>query len=106
MTKEEIIDIILKNKKILKKYKVKFISLFGSYVRNEQKEDSDVDLLVEFKEPTYHNFINLVFSLEILLKKEVNLIPEGSLSPYLEPYIRKEALKISFQNSKGKLKIF
>jgi len=49
MTKEEIIDIILKNKKILKKYKVKSISLFGSYVRNEQKEDSDVELLVEFK---------------------------------------------------------
>ena len=49
MTKEEIIDIILKNKKILKKYKVKYISLFGSYVRNEQKEDGDVDLLVEFK---------------------------------------------------------
>jgi len=41
-----------------------------------------------------------------LLKKEVNLIPEGSLSPYLEPYVKKEALKISFQNSKGKLKIF
>ena len=94
MTKEEIIDIILKNKKILKKYKVKSISLFGSYIRNEQKEDSDVDLLVEFKEATYHNFINLVFSLEILLKKEVNLIPEGSLSPYLESYIKKEVLKI------------
>jgi len=106
MTKEEIKDIILKNKKILKKYKAKSISLFGSYVRNEQKEDSDVDLLVEFKEATYHNFINLVFSLEILLKKEVNLIPEGSLSPYLEPYIKKEAEKISFQNSKGKLKLF
>ena len=49
MTKEEIKDIILKNKKILKKYIDKYISLFGSYVRNEQKEDSDVDLLVEFK---------------------------------------------------------
>jgi hypothetical protein len=29
-----------------------------------------------------------------LLKKEVNLIPEGSLSPYPEPYVKKEALKI------------
>ena len=67
MTKEEILDIILKNKKILKKYKVKYITLFGSYVRNEQKEDSDVDLLVEFKEPAYHNFINLVFSLVFMI---------------------------------------
>lgn len=94
MTKEEIKSIILKNKEILKKYKVKSIVLFGSYVRNEQKEDSDIDLLVEFEEPTYNNFISLVFSLEELLKKEVNLIPEGSLSPYIEPYVEKEVEKI------------
>jgi len=48
--------------------------------------------LVTFKK--LHLFINLIFSLEALLKKEVNLIPEGSLSPYLEPYIKKEAEKI------------
>lgn len=94
MTKEEIKKILLKNKDILKRYKVKSIALFGSYVRNEQKQDSDIDFLVELEEYTYDNFINLVFSLEELLKKEVNLIPEGSLSPYIEPYVEKEAEKI------------
>jgi hypothetical protein len=78
----------------LKKYKVKSIALFGSYVRNEQRPDSDIDLLVEFEEPTYDNFIHLVFTLEDLLKKEVTLVPKDSLSPYIEPYVEKEAERI------------
>jgi len=94
MTKEEVKKILSGNKEILKKYKVKSIALFGSYVRNEQRQDSDVDLLVELEEPTYDNFINLVFTLEELLGKEVNLVPEGSLSPYIEPYVKKEAERI------------
>jgi len=91
MTKEEIKRILSRNKETLKKYRVKSLALFGSYVRNEQREDSDIDLLVEFEEPTYDNFIKLVFSLEELLNKEVNLVPKGGLSPYIEPYIEKEA---------------
>ena len=94
MTKEEIKRILSKNKEILKKYKVKSIALFGSYVRNEQRQDSDIDLLVEFEEPTYDNFIHLVFTLEDLLKKEVTLVPKDSLSPYIEPYVEKEAEQI------------
>lgn len=82
MTKDEIKSIILKNKEILKKYKVKSIALFGSYVRNEQREDSDVDLLVEFEEDTYNNFVNLIFALENLLKKEVTVVSTEDLSPY------------------------
>ena len=94
MTKDEIKSIILKNKEILKKYKVKSIALFGSYVRNKQREDSDVDLLVEFEEDTYNNFINLIFTLESLLKKEVTVVSTEDLSPYIRPYILREVEKI------------
>ena len=94
MTKEEIKKIIRENKEILQKYKVKSISIFGSYVRNEQKEDSDIDLLVEFEEDTYRNFINLIFSLENLFKKEVTVVSKEDLSPYIQPYVLKEAEKI------------
>lgn len=94
MTKDEVKKILSGNRELLKKYTVKSIALFGSYARNEQKQDSDVDLLVEIEEPTYDNFIHLVFTLEELLKKEVNLVPKGSLSPYIEPYVEKEAEQI------------
>jgi len=94
MTKDEVRKILSGNRELLKKYTVKSIALFGSYARNEQKQDSDIDLLVELEEPTYDNFIHLVFTLEELLKKEVNLVPKGSLSPYIEPYVEKEAEQI------------
>ncbi len=94
MTKKEIKEIIREHKEILKKYKVKSIALFGSYVRNEQKQDSDIDLLVEFDEDTYHNFINLIFSLEELLREEVTVVSKEDLSPYIQPYILREAEKI------------
>lgn len=97
MTKEDIKRIIREHKDILEKYKVKSIALFGSYVRNEQKEDSDIDLLVEFEKPTYNNFINLVFTLEDLFKKEVTIVTPRGMSPYILPYVLKEAEEIERQ---------
>ena len=90
MTKEDIKRIIGEHRDILEKYKVKSIALFGSYVRNGQREDSDIDFLVELKEDTYHNFINLIFTLEDLLKKEVTVVSKEDLSPYILPYVLRE----------------
>jgi len=94
LTIGEIKKIILKNKIILKKYKVKSIGLFGSYVRNEQREDSDIDFIVEFEDPTFDNYMDLVFTLEELFKKKISLVTPGILSPYLKPYIEKEIVRI------------
>ena len=63
---EQILAPLEKELQNLLKDKLKKIFLFGSYVRGEQRDDSDIDLLVEFKKNTYDNFINLVFSLEEL----------------------------------------
>lgn len=94
VTKEEIKRILFENRNILSKYKVKSIALFGSYARNEQREDSDIDFLVDFEEPTYDNLLNLVLALEKLFEKNVEVIPEGGLSPYIEPFVKEEAEKI------------
>ena len=91
MTKEDIFKTIREHKDILEKYKVGSIALFGSYVRNEQKEDSDIDFLVEFKEDTYRNFIHFIYTLEDLLKKEVTVVTKEGMSPYILPYVLKEA---------------
>ncbi|KAF0134516.1 MAG: DNA polymerase beta domain-containing protein [Candidatus Saganbacteria bacterium] len=94
MTKEDIKKALKENKDILEKYQVRTISLFGSYVRGEQREDSDIDLLVDFKINSYENFINLIFSLEKLFKKEVTVVTPDSVSPYIKPYVLKEAERI------------
>jgi uncharacterized protein len=90
LTDKEIMSLLKEHRDILKKYRVKRIGLFGSYVRGEQKRYSDIDFLVEFEEPTFDNFMDLVFSLEDLFSKKVELITNGNLSPYIQPYVEKE----------------
>jgi len=92
MTKEDINRVLFLNREILKKYKVKSISLFGSYVRNEQKEESDIDFLVDFqKGATLFDFVELQDSLSELLAKKVSIVSKRGLSKYIGPYILKEA---------------
>lgn len=92
MNKEEIKKILSANREVLRKYKVKSIALFGSYVRNEQKEDSDIDLLVEFEEGvTLFDFVDLQDSLSEILGKKVCIVSKRALSKYIGPYILKEA---------------
>jgi predicted nucleotidyltransferase len=90
LTDKKIMGLLKKHDDILKKYKVKRIGLFGSYVRGEQKKHSDIDFLVELVEPNFDNFMDLAFSLENLFNKKVELITNGNLSPYIQPYVEKE----------------
>ena len=46
-------------------FAVKRIGIFGSFSRGEQKESSDIDILVEFEKPTFQSFMDLSFYLEI-----------------------------------------
>jgi predicted nucleotidyltransferase len=87
-----IMGLLRENEKVLKKYKVKRIGLFGSYVRGEQDKKSDIDLMVKLEKPSFDNFMDLAFYLEDLFGKKVDLVTEGSLSPHIEPYVKKEVL--------------
>ncbi|WJI09973.1 nucleotidyltransferase family protein [Methanobacterium sp. CWC-01] len=88
-----ILDLIKDHEQEIKdRYSVSKIGVFGSYARGEEKESSDVDVLVEFEEPTYNNFIELIFFLEELLDRKVDLVTTGGLSPYMKPTVEKEVL--------------
>ena len=62
-TKEKIFDVLLQNQSYLSKLGVKKLGLFGSFVRGEQHDNSDIDLLVEFDpvQKTFDNFMELSF---------------------------------------------
>lgn len=77
---------------IRNKYGVKRIGIFGSYVKGEETEKSDVDILVEFEQSTLSNFMGLNFFLEELLGKKVDLVTTNALSPYLSPQVKKEVV--------------
>ena len=89
----DVIETLRKHEKAIKaRYSVKRIGLFGSHARGEQKETSDIDILVEFEKPTYDNFIELIFFLEELTGKDVDLVTSKGLSPYLSSGVKKEVI--------------
>jgi hypothetical protein len=92
-TKNEILRLLEKNKAKLTAFGVKKFSLFGSFLFDQASDQSDVDLLVEFEpdQKTFTNFINLVFFLEELLGRRVEIVTTESLSPYIGPHILREA---------------
>ena len=91
-TKQDIISAIQANRDKIKAFGVRKLGLFGSFVREQQRPDSDIDLLVEFQpeHKTFDNFIHLSFFLEEVLQQPVELVTPESLSPYLGPYIIEE----------------
>lgn len=96
-TREEIVKILDENRTQLRAFGVKRLGLFGSFVRGEQRADSDVDMLVEFEpgQKTFDNFIRLSFLLEDLLGRSVELVTPEGLSPHIGPYILKEVEYVS-----------
>ena len=90
LTASQIITALRKQQDALKRYKVTKIGLFGSYATGRQTRQSDIDFLVEFEEPTFDNFMGLCEYLENLFGRKVDLITNGSLSRYIQPYVEKE----------------
>lgn len=93
-TFEESRNVIKQHKHELEqKFKVKEIGIFGSYVRGEQKKRSDMDILVEFKEPIgLFQFIELEEYLEKLLGVKVDLVSKKALKPRIGENIMKEVV--------------
>ncbi len=82
---KEVKEIISKHKEELKeKYGVKEIGIFGSLVRGELKEESDIDILVEFEKPIgLFKFLELEEYLSNLLGKKVDLVSKKPLNHIL-----------------------
>lgn len=76
---------------ILKRYDVNRAAFFGSFVRGEQKEDSDIDILVEFKsEKSLLDLAGLKIELEEALGRRVDVLTYNSLHPLLRDRILQE----------------
>lgn len=76
---------------LLRKYSVVKASVFGSFVRGEEEERSDIDILVEFKgRKSLLDLVNLEMELKDLLKKKVDLLTYKSLNPLLKDRILNE----------------
>lgn len=90
-TKKSIIKKFKEEKENLKSKGVKSIGLFGSFAKGKQHKNSDIDLLVSFKNKDFgEQYFELLFYLEDLFKIKIDLIPVESLRKELN-YVKKEA---------------
>ncbi|MDD3656691.1 MAG: nucleotidyltransferase family protein [Atribacterota bacterium] len=94
----KIIEILKKHKDELKiKYGIKEIGIFSSFVRGEDKEKSDLDILVEFEENTdidLLTFVNMEYYLTEIVGIKVDLVEKSGLKPKIGKQILKEVIHI------------
>jgi predicted nucleotidyltransferase len=80
---------------LVEQYSVETLEIFGSYVRSEQDLDSDLDILVIFKEaPSLLTFIAMEHHLSDLLGIQVDLVMKDSLKPKIGERILGEAIPV------------
>jgi len=80
---------------LAEQYRVESLGVFGSYVRDEQSPDSDLDLLVTFHEPpSLLRFIELENYLSDLLGVKVDLVMEDALKPRIGECILNEVVTV------------
>ena len=96
MNKNAITSIIKENlPELQREYKINLLKLFGSYAKNQQNPDSDVDILVDFNEViNLIQFIKLKNALSEMLNMNVDLVMENALKKRIKNKILKEAESI------------
>ena len=80
---------------ILERYGVKRVGLFGSYIRGEMKEHSDIDILVEIEQDiSLLDFVGIKLEIEEVLGNKVDLVEYDTIKPLLRERILKEQVII------------
>ncbi|GLI52357.1 nucleotidyltransferase family protein [Thermodesulfovibrio yellowstonii] len=93
--KEVIAKLKSLEKEIKEEYKAEIIGIFGSYARGEDRNGSDIDILVRFKDgATLFDFVGLANFLEEKLGMKVDVVSERALRPELEENILKDVVTI------------
>jgi predicted nucleotidyltransferase len=96
-TRDYILTTIGSERHKLAHYGIRKVGLFGSYARNEQSPESDIDILIDFEpdQENYDNYMAVSDMLEQLFKGyRVEIVTRNGLSPYIGPNILNEVLYV------------
>jgi uncharacterized protein len=97
MNRAKIIDLLNKHRAVcLSRFGARHLALFGSAARDELREGSDIDVLVEFDgPPTFDGFTGLKAYLEGILGSKVDLATEAMIKPRLRQHIERDLLRVA-----------
>jgi predicted nucleotidyltransferase len=93
---KKIMEVLKNNKEFLKKnFRVTRIGIFGSFARNEETENSDIDILVEFeKTPDMVTFFSVEEFLEKKLNKKIDMVRPQGLKKHIKENVLSEVIYI------------
>jgi hypothetical protein len=95
LSREEVLEKLRKQKPILeKKYSLKMLGLFGSYARNEQKNTSDIDLIVDFNKPIGIDFVIMAEEIEENFNLKVDLVSKNAIKDRYYKEFEKEIIYV------------
>ena len=96
MRRNDVLALLAAHREEIEGFGVESLRLFGSVARGEASGDSDVDLLVRFREtPTFSGYMKLRIFLEDLLGTRVDLITESGLREAVRPFVEKDAIRVA-----------
>jgi len=93
MTRDDILATIHANEARLRELSVRELDLFGSFVRGDATDASDIDFLVEFDDKTFDNYLDTKELLETLFGRKVDLVIKSNIKPRLRDRILSEAVR-------------
>ena len=96
--KKELIGRILASQEELRTYGIKQLGIFGSFARNEARENSDVDFFINFdiEYKTLKNFVRLSHYLQDITGRKVEIVTPQSLNKFIGKYIIQEVEYVPF----------
>ena len=92
--RDKIFRLLERERDSIRRLGVNRLGLFGSFVRGEQKPDSDVDILVEMESKTFGAYVEVLDFLEDLFGRKVDLVPEEDIKPLLRNRILREVVYV------------
>ncbi len=90
----DIFNLLEKHRAEIKSFGVRELGIFGSFARDEQTEKSDVDILVEMDLRTFDTYMNLLFFLEDLFGRKVDLVVKDTIKPIIKNRVLREAIYV------------
>ncbi len=93
-TRDDLLRLLAEKSDPIRKFGVKQIGIFGSFARGEQKKNSDVDVLVEMERSTFDTYMGLLFFLEELFGRKVDLVEKDTIKPIIRDRVLRETLYV------------
>jgi predicted nucleotidyltransferase len=92
--RDEVLRTLQRESGKLRAFGVRRLALFGSAVRGDEGAASDLDFLVDFERETFRDYFGLLFFLEKLFSRKVDLVIRGTLKPAIREQVLREALDV------------